>query len=325
MNLALENVELKQDEEIAAAPQARGPHVPRAMLKELSVVSPWRSPLQLALELGAIGAAALVSHLFWHPILYALAVIWIGSRQHAIWALIHDAAHSLIHKNRFVNDCFGEFMGWIIFVDFAHDRATHMDHHRYLTSDKDPESKLTTLPFRMHSISGFYFVWFMIQYSFGWLAIGVMSQFLLRIWKSLNPKCLLRTRVRVVLNLCVIALFVIYPPLFKYVCLYWFVPFFTWKPLSMQIRGLAEHHGLDGDSPVQLTRNTRATLFDKLFISPNNLNYHNAHHIFASVPWYNLPKLNSKLEECPVFTKEGAYEKDGYLHFLRNFWKRWTV
>ena len=67
--------------------------LPPATIKELSVLEPAKAVRATAEEWIAIAAAIAVCSFFWHPALYAVAVVLIGSRQQALLILGHDASH----------------------------------------------------------------------------------------------------------------------------------------------------------------------------------------------------------------------------------------
>src|SRR5262245_34021311 len=89
-------------EDISANPVVVHPHntsrnIPErlaaAVVKELSALDTTRAILATAGEWAAIAAAIAVCTLFWHPVLYVLAVMVIGARQHALIIMGHDASH----------------------------------------------------------------------------------------------------------------------------------------------------------------------------------------------------------------------------------------
>jgi fatty acid desaturase len=97
--------------------------------------------------------------------------------------------------------------------------------------------------------------------------------------------------------------------------LYWIVPMFTWLVLIMRIRSIAEHHAIDtgeGQTPYPRTRTTQATVIERIFLAPKNVNYHIEHHFFPSVPFYRLPELHALLMSKPGY-REGA-------HVTRTYW-----
>ena len=60
---------------------------------------------------------------------------------------------------------------------------------------------------------------------------------------------------------------------------------------------------------------TRTVTSTKLLSFLNvNLNYHLEHHLFPAVPWYNLPKVHTLLQE--EYEQAGAFIYSSYLRFL---------
>jgi hypothetical protein len=89
-------------EDIAKNPVVKHPHntgrviperLPHETIKQLSVLEPAKAIRATAEEWVAIAAAIAVCSFFWHPALYLAAVVLIGSRQHALLILGHDASH----------------------------------------------------------------------------------------------------------------------------------------------------------------------------------------------------------------------------------------
>ncbi len=89
-------------EDISTNPIVEHPHntsrtiperLPPAKLKELSVLQPSRALIATAEEWAGIAAAIAICSYYWHPVLYLIAVMFIGARQHALLILGHDASH----------------------------------------------------------------------------------------------------------------------------------------------------------------------------------------------------------------------------------------
>ena len=89
-------------EDISANPVVVHPHntsrtilerLPPAIVKELSQLDTARALAATAGEWVSIAAAIALCTYFWHPVLYVLAVMFIGARQHALIILGHDASH----------------------------------------------------------------------------------------------------------------------------------------------------------------------------------------------------------------------------------------
>jgi fatty acid desaturase len=66
------------------------------------------------------------------------------------------------------------------------------------------------------------------------------------------------------------------------------------------------------EHPLNTTRHVDATWLERLVLAPINVNYHLAHHLYPSVPFYNLPKLHKRLMAYEVF-REHAHITNSYL------------
>lgn len=82
------------------------------------------------------GAMWLGTLSFW---LWPLAIVIIGTRQHAIAVLGHDGAHFTISKNRRLNDALMALTFWPLAVGVHGYRKFHFEHHRHVGTPADPE------------------------------------------------------------------------------------------------------------------------------------------------------------------------------------------
>jgi fatty acid desaturase len=99
--------------------------------------------------------------------------------------------------------------------------------------------------------------------------------------------------------------------------LYWVVPYLTWMQVCFHVRSIAEHWGIRGRHGVYAqTRTVVASLFDRLFLVPNNVGYHLEHHLYPSVPFYRLPELHTRLMALPAY-RDSAHVTRGYFNALR--------
>jgi hypothetical protein len=74
-----------------------------------------------------------------HWLAWALVVVLLGSRQHALSILGHDGAHHLPTRNRRLNDLASQWLCfWPLMVGLRGYRNFHFRHHRHVT-DLDPE------------------------------------------------------------------------------------------------------------------------------------------------------------------------------------------
>jgi len=92
----------------------------------------------------------------------------------------------------------------------------------------------------------------------------------------------------------------------------WLIPFFTVLPMLLRLRQLNEHYGLERQHDFNMSRNYTCRWFEKFLFAPHNVHYHLDHHLFMSVPFYQLPKLNQILKKHPEFNSL-AHESVGVL------------
>ena len=98
--------------------------------------------------------------------------------------------------------------------------------------------------------------------------------------------------------------------------MFWIVPMFTWLQVVLRIRSIAEHFGLDYDHTFTNARTTYPSAFDRVFIASKNVWYHLDHHLYPSIPFYNLPELHAELNKLDTFRSKAHITKS-YLGVLR--------
>jgi fatty acid desaturase len=79
------------------------------------------------------------------PLAYLLAIILIGSRQHALLLLMHEATHRRLFSNRRLNDwACAALVTWPVLASLRAFRYTHLQHHKDLNlpTDVDQRKKL---------------------------------------------------------------------------------------------------------------------------------------------------------------------------------------
>ena len=110
------------------------------VIRRLSQLKPWVSLGHIGLEYFFIFAAIVICQMYWHPLLYIVAVMWIGARQHAFAILMHDASHYRITRNKKVNDIVSEMLlAFPLFVTVRGYRLSHLAHHRHMNTEYDPD------------------------------------------------------------------------------------------------------------------------------------------------------------------------------------------
>ena len=77
--------------------------------------------------------------------------------------------------------------------------------------------------------------------------------------------------------------------------------------LFFRIRGAIEHGNVpDPQNPYQQTRTYLIHPVLSFFFAPKQVSYHLEHHLYPSVPFYNLPRLHIELRQT-VYPREDGY------------------
>ena len=76
----------------------------------------------------------------------------------------------------------------------------------------------------------------------------------------------------------------------------WILPLVTVVQALLRLRAIAEHGATtDFSSPLTAARTNLAPAWLEWLIFPHHVNYHIEHHLYASVPHYNLPALHREM------------------------------
>jgi fatty acid desaturase len=108
----------------------------------------------------------------------------------------------------------------------------------------------------------------------------------------------------IVFHVAALALFAAAGFLAEYLVL-WVLPLVTVVQAILRLRAIAEHGATtDFSSPLTAARTNVAPAWLEWLIFPHHVNYHIEHHLYASVPHYNLPALHREMAGRGVL--EGA-------------------
>lgn len=280
-------------------------------VRRLSKISAWRAACAIARQWLAIAAA--VGFVVWsghHWGAYVLSGIVIATRQHTLGVIMHDATHYRLFPNARVADWISDFF-CAFPIGFTTDlyRREHLAHHRHTNSQRDPDFQVMradpewnwpkgqweTLKIFAFDLAGIHFSR-MFRWSKPWspYANFVKPQ---KPTTRLNPG----ERARFLLWLGLLAAFLAWTGAWQMYLLLWFVPAVTWVTLFIRLRGSAEHLLLPAEHELNGTRHVDGTWLERHSIAPLNINVHVAHHLFPSVPFYNLPALHRRLMQEPAY------------------------
>ena len=292
--------------------------LPRELVQELTRRSAWQATAAVVSDFAVLALAISVALYYWpNPLVILLAVIVVGTRQHALFVIAHDAAHYLLYENRLLNDVVGRTCALLQGLSMCTYRVIHRMHHNNLYGELDPDTALHggyprgrayLVKKLLKDLSGFT-AWKTYAYFLGGApALNTKTNVALRPLDDTSSK--LKEEARTDRNTVIafhIALLIVFAwsgYLIQYLVL-WVLPLVTVVQAILRLRAIAEHGATtDFSSPLTAARTNVAPAWLEWLIFPHHVNYHIEHHLYASVPHYNLPRLHREMATRGVL--EGA-------------------
>lgn len=247
------------------------------------------------------------------------AYVYLACKQHALGIVMHDATHFRLFESRRVNELVGNWLcAFPIGMVTSCYRRSHLPHHLFTNKPNDP--------YWARLVEDAHYAFPMSRAAFGRILLGDVFGANLRAWwptlrswtgwssvldnreKLLTPS---ERRQFVAFWIGALAL-AAYFGVLSYFLLLWVLPMFTLSLAFIRLRVIAEHDLEKAGHELERTRHVDGGWFERLAIAPLNINYHVAHHLFPSVPLYNLPKMHALLMQEPAF-REHAQLWRSYL------------
>jgi fatty acid desaturase len=259
-----------------------------------------------------------------------LCIVLLGAQQHALFILLHEAAHYRLFANRRLNDGVGRLIGSLTGLSMCTYRIVHRLHHNHLFGPQDPDvalnggyprgkaylcKKLLTDLSGLTALKTY-------RYFFGAPAKNDRRDTALRPLDDTAPS--LRAAARRDSRTIIVVQLVL--PLLmaalggwgwlRWYLLLWIVPLVTVIQALLRLRAICEHGASpDETSPLTAARTNRVGPLARLLLFPHHVNYHIEHHLYPAVPHYHLPALHRALQEQGLLA--GAE-----IRTLRQTWQR---
>jgi fatty acid desaturase len=288
--------------------------LPREVVQQLTRRSDWRAAAAVLEDFAVLAVSIGIAVHYWpNPLIVLLSVIVTGTRQHALFILAHDAAHYLLFENRKVNDAVGRLCALLPGLSMCTYRVIHRLHHNNLYGELDPDTALHggyprgrayLLKKLLKDLSGLT-AWKTYAYFLGGApALNTATKVAMRPLDDTSAK--LRAQARsdrnLVIGFHVVLLlgFAASGHLLEYLVL-WVLPLVTVVQAMLRLRAIAEHGATtDFSSPLTAARTNLGPAWLRWLVFPHNVNYHIEHHLYASVPMYNLPRLHAEMKRQGV-------------------------
>lgn len=241
------------------------------------------------------------------PIIYFFSALIIASRQHGLFAVVHEGAHQNLSQSKKWNDFLSNaFAAWPLGLSTTRYRVHHWKHHNHTNTDLDPDwaRKIHHPKWRFpRSKRSFLFLYVpylfgagIIEWGFTLKLVGIKGRELL----LASPFLLLSLSSIVYLNWQ------------KQFFLYWVFPLFFLVPFMSRMRSIAEHLGTPNENEFNGSRNIATSPWEAYFFGPHNTCYHLVHHLYPHAPWHAIPQIHRELMNKPEYLAQ-AHECDGYF------------
>ena len=284
-----------------------------AELKELNTKSNIAGGLQLASHVGAIAALCWLHYM-------ALGTWWMLATGFALGVVInflyaaqHELSHWTVFRTRYLNELAGRVVGFVMLFPRDFDLVMHQAHHRW-TQNWERDGELTRAPYTLRSYLLFFFgvsYWYNRISGMIRRARGIIIE--PYIGKAVERKIILESRLHL-LGYGVIAGVSLYTQSWA-ALLFWLLPMFVTKFVH-QMQNTIEHLGLSHEPDIlNNTRSTRTNAVMRWLCW--QMPYHTAHHSYPSVPFWQLRKLNAKIE-----SHVGEVHRMGWIEFQVQVIKR---
>jgi fatty acid desaturase len=324
-------------------------------VKELSKLRPGRVVFDTLMcwALIALGWAAVA---VWGPgaigwsagwLVLIPAVMLIGTRYYGLFILGHDGMHRRLFENRKLNDWWTDvfMLAPIGMVNHVNDR-NHLAHHRYLATDRDPDLHKHAC-FNKTNRSEY------LAFLTGLASVIEVAKNLFWRWKhepiedeheplveaakdphTLRDLAVIGTwQLSLIVGLTFVAAgmprvwemdvagaaWALARGWWGYPVL-WLLPVYAFAYLPNLVRAFLEHaHAEDDDKADEHRLMTYlSNPVERWFMSPMNMNYHVVHHLWPSIPYYNLPVADREIRVKPE--AEGLVWRGSYARSLVAWW-----
>ena len=255
-------------------------------LRELSKKSDIKALSSLVWTWALIAGAFAIAIVWTNPLTILLGVVLLGGRQLALGVINHDCAHHAFFKSQKVDEFVGHYIvGAPMNISLHAYRAYHLKHHKYAGTPNDPDigfvknypvSKSSIQRKFMRDLSG--------QTGFRDTMMKIRKFKLTRNWPWLT------------FHVLILAILTVVGAPWAYL-MWWAAELFIF-PAIVRLRQIGEHGTAPDRTSLDPRLNTGTTVapfWQRVFLAPNDVNYHLEHHYLAAVPPYNLPKLHRLL------------------------------
>jgi fatty acid desaturase len=252
----------------------------------------------------------------WWVVIASAAVV--GNRYYSLFIIGHDGLHRRLHPRRGVNDFVNDVfvlgpLGAITRIN----RANHMRHHMTLGCADDPDA-YKYAPRWMQGTSGYLLSLTGIPYVFRALRAVYAGK------SQASAEHAERYRLRDIAIIAGWQIVLIAASTWAFgwwgYFVMWWIPVYVFTFVADITRVFCEHSAETAPHPSLPDRlvTFMANRLELLLFAPMNMNHHVAHHLWPSIPYYNLPKATRILyaRAGGMFGESAPQVSRSYLGYL---------
>lgn len=296
--------------------------LPVEAIRRLSMIDPIKASLAILHTCGVVAICIAAALTWWTPWVVIPAMVIIASRQQALFVLAHDAAHYRMFNTRWLNDLIGRACGAIVGVSMCTYRVVHRLHHNHLYETQDPDiplhggyprGRVYLLKKLARDFLGLT-AWKTYAYFFGAPVINDDVRQTNRPLNDTSPRLKRAARQ----DRWLVAGFHAVAPIVAFAggygleyLLLWVLPLVTILQPILRFRAICEHGAVTNmTSPLTAARTNLAPPLIAWFLFPHHVAYHAEHHMYPSIPHYNLAACHREMQRHGLL--DGAE--------VRSFW-----
>ncbi len=252
----------------------------------------------------------------------ALAIVIVGTRAYALMIIAHDGLHRRLFNSVQANDLFNDLFivgsfGAITRIN----NANHLSHHQRLGTLEDPDRYKYSCLNKSNGLE-------LISYFIGAKVFVSIYNVILRrgrdtqagVEKIAVPGYTIRDLAILVGWQAILWTLGLYFIGWWAVPVLWYLPFFVFVLLGDNFRTFAEHTviGADREADEHRLITYISNPVERLVFSPMNMNFHTVHHLWTSIPYYNLPQADAEIRTMPAAAD--LEWRTSYLGFAVRYW-----
>jgi fatty acid desaturase len=295
-------------------------------VRDLSAISGWETVKALVFDWGLIAVAFALVIAFPNPVVFLVSLVLVARQQLALAIMMHDAAHKRLFTDPKLNDTAGQFLcaAPLLFSMYSY-RTLHLRHHKEPLTEEDPDlSLIGGYPISKKSlyrkllrdatgISYFKFIKYFIHMASKQKKRSAGPDGEVK-RNSDNPPLAKIVFSIVLMNSMMLAVLTMIGHPWLYLTL-WLVPAITALQVLLRVRGIAEHAGYTATKNQMLCSRTVMPSWQTELFAPHSVNYHIEHHVYPSIPHYNLVKAHKMMRERGILPEANIFS--GYDQVLK--------